>query len=115
MAVVSPPIPDPPTPDPPVPDPPALDGTTAKGVSVGLIAGLAAAGMLLAAAAAVTAWCCWRRRQAVQPAEAAVGCAKEGDVLKIHVEKPADADHAMRSLHAPAALVTTPWRPLRPT
>ncbi|KAL4422802.1 hypothetical protein ABPG75_008999 [Micractinium tetrahymenae] len=33
------------------------------------------------------------------------------DVLRLRVDKPADADAVMRALGAPAAMVSTPWRP----
>jgi hypothetical protein len=88
---------------------------------------LASVGALLAVLLAALAYCAWRRgwgccagrkRQQEMPA----GAAEEGEenleaampVLRIRVEKPAHADQAMRALHAPAAIVATPWRPQAP-
>ena len=97
-----------------------------KGISTALNAVLASIGALLAVLLAALAFCAWRRwgccrccgagrkRQGEPPAAADDDEEKlEGarPVLRIRVEKPAHAEQAMKALHAPAALVATPWRP----
>ncbi|KAL4448882.1 hypothetical protein ABPG77_007599 [Micractinium sp. CCAP 211/92] len=87
---------------------------TAKGVLVGVTVAVA---FLVTALLLSLGFCLvrrWRRRQVADqepPEDSFGGIPAVPTVLHLRVDKPADADAAMRALGAPAAMVTTPWRP----
>jgi cytochrome c-type biogenesis protein CcmH/NrfG len=89
-----------------------------KGPPAALIAGVVAAAVLLVLLLlGVCAWRRWRwgRQTAQSPDDGGSSRQAEAGIRipRIHADKPQQAAEAMRALNAPAAIVSTTWRPER--